>query len=328
MHHANRGIGSLISKIGINKKQILRQTYDRANPTEAALAGSRSCPSPVSCAGPLQRVRAPWGGLATHPAQKSYMLANYQWFILNKINKYRAVPLGFGLFILACLPVMCLGQLRADTLREKRLFFPYPMTEKNWYSSLGLTLTKMPQEITEEVQIRVPAIDFHVLRNLGRGFYLDGRINFELLQNHLSIGPRYSQVINQQFSFSVGDDIAWWFGFLNISEFQTRASGWLNYPNFSLGYRMHHHMLLTLKSEWMLNLYYQSKVGSDVTSTSHRTYAGWTLGIYLEQPLYRKANFLLGLRAIHSNFFWETWSLFEPFEPTLFFPEIIIGIPL
>jgi len=205
------------------------------------------------------------------------------------------------------------------------IFFPYPVPNKAWHSSLGVTMTAMPQDITEEVQVRAPAIDFHVLRGLPKGFYLDGRMNLQIIQNHASLGLRWAHPINSKFSFSIGDDMAFWYGNLNVASFDTHAQGWLNYPSISIGWRSDKDLLFTLKGEGMINVGWDSRVaGLHVTDRTNRL-NGWSATFMLEQPFYAKKNISLGVRAMYTNFFWQTWSLYETFDRNIFYPEIIIG---
>lgn len=229
-----------------------------------------------------------------------------------------------GILFTFSLPAYGFGQSRADSIPESFLYFPYPMQDRKWETSLGMTFTIWPQDIAEETWIHVPAIRFHAIRKLYKGFYLDGQINSQILQNLLTIGPRWACIINNKFSFSLGDDMGWWFGALNVEGFNTTASGWMNYPNVSLGYRMKKHLLLTWKTEAMIDLKYNSSVGDLSVSKSQQSFSGWSTSLYLEQPFYKKTNVILGFRAIYSNFYWQTWSLFETFDRHIFYPQIIV----
>lgn len=233
-----------------------------------------------------------------------------------------------GILFIFFIPNPALGQKETDSVSQNYIYFPFPMQAKKWHSSLGFSLTIWPQDISEEVQVRAPAGDFHVIRKIGKGFYLDGHLSFQIVQNHLSIGPRWAYVISDKFSFSLGDDIGWWFGSLKIGDFETTANGWANYPNISLGFRMPKHLLLTWKTEAIVNLSYHSEVGDQSVSKSQRTYSGWSTSLILEQPFYKQKNLILGFRAIYSNFYWQTWSLFETFDRNIFYPEIIVGFIL
>src|SRR5438552_2252150 len=119
--------------------------------------------------------------------------------------------------IFICVAAVACGQNSESSVQQSSVFFPYPVQGKKFHSSIGFTLTAMPQDVTEEVQVRAPAGDYHFIRKIDKGFYIDGRVNFQIVQNHFSFGPRWAHVINDRFSFSVGDDIAWWFGRLHVA---------------------------------------------------------------------------------------------------------------
>src|SRR4030081_2040701 len=63
--------------------------------------------------------------------------------------------------------------------QQKYIYFPYPM-DHQWRSSIGLTLTTLPQDITEEQHYRLPAIDYHILKKLGNKVYLNGRVDVQV----------------------------------------------------------------------------------------------------------------------------------------------------
>ena len=87
----------------------------------------------------------------------------------------------------AVLLLLCYSPVYSqDTLQEPKhaaIIFPYPMYKAKWRSSIGLSLISTPEDITEETQIRVPAIDFCVLRRINSHFIAEGRITAQILQN-------------------------------------------------------------------------------------------------------------------------------------------------
>jgi hypothetical protein len=211
--------------------------------------------------------------------------------------------------------------------QQKRIYFPYPM-DRNWQTSVGFTATTMPYEITEEIHFRVPAGDFHVLRKLGDKTFLDGRINFQVVQNILSLGPRWATPVSKRTSLALGADMAYWFGVINTQGLKTKGSGWQTYPNLSFGYRFNKAILLTLRAEAIMNLGIKTYAGDAKVATDYRLFSGSAYSVILEQPFYGKKSLSLGFRAIYSNFFWQTWTLFEPFDRNLFFPQVIVGLIL
>src|SRR4051812_17871704 len=87
--------------------------------------------------------------------------------------------------------------------QQKFIFFPHPMSQK-WTTSVGLTATTFPYDITEEMHYRVPAGDFHVIRKISNSVNLDCRISFQVLQNLVTLGPRWTRKLNNRFSMGAG----------------------------------------------------------------------------------------------------------------------------
>ncbi|MGI8637006.1 MAG: hypothetical protein ACR2KZ_16550, partial [Segetibacter sp.] len=124
---------------------------------------------------------------------------------------------------------------------------------KKWSTSVGVTATTLPYDITEELHYRIPSGDVHVIRKLSDHLNLDGRLSIQVLQNLLTVGARWTTSLNDRVSLGAGDEIGYWLGYLNFSGFKSRASGWQNYPNLSIGYRFNKQVLLTLRADAILN---------------------------------------------------------------------------
>jgi len=245
--------------------------------------------------------------------------------MFNNIQQIFKTRLALCFFTLICIfPAHSQDKPFQD---QKRILFPYPL-HKKWTTSIGLTLTTMPYEITEEVHLRVPAGDFHVVRQLKNKFYLDGRINFQILQNLITIGPRWATPLSDRWSMGLGNDIAYWFGFINVAGLKTKGSGWQNYPGVSLGYRLNKSILLTLRAEAIMNLSSKTYAGDTKVTGDYPLFSGSAYTVALEQPFAGKKAMTLGFRAIYTNFFWQTWTLFEPYDRNLFFPQLIVGLIL
>ena len=156
---------------------------------------------------------------------------------------------------------------------EKFIYYPHP-SYKKFNCSAGLIFTTLHQDITEETLFRVPAIDFHFLQKIFHEFSFVGRINSQILQHHFSGGIRWTHPIGNRLSFAIGNDIAYWTGKLKIEGFDTKASGWNDYPNISLGMRCGSDVLVTLKAEAILQLSHTSFVGTNRVSFEKYFYNG------------------------------------------------------
>ena len=206
------------------------------------------------------------------------------------------------------------------------IFYPAVHPEKQWQVSVGLIQVTPPKELTEEAWVRAPAFDLHALYGLPSNFSLDGRALSQVLQNHFSVGGRWTYPAGK-WAFGVGYDIAYWFGSLNVASFDSKAHGWMNYPSISVGYNTGD-VRLVLKGEGILDLYHKSSIGESEVMSDQNKMVGGALTFVMEQPFYKNTELSLGFRATYTKFDWMTWALFSTFDRYLFYPEIIIGFIL
>lgn len=231
-----------------------------------------------------------------------------------------------ALFICLCCSIVYSQDVSIQ--HQKFIFFPHPLPHK-WMASIGLTATTMPYEITEELHYRIPAIDFHALRKVSDKWYIDGRVNVQAVQNIITVGPHWATKITDRISLGAGNDVGYWFGFINVEGFNTRGSGWQNYPNVSLGYRFNKRVLLTLRADAIMTAGVQTYAGNIPVTTSYKLFSGSSYAVFLEQPFYGKNKSLtLGFRAIYTSFYWQTWTAFTNFDRAFFYPQLIVGLIL
>jgi hypothetical protein len=233
-------------------------------------------------------------------------------------------------FVVICMLAASNSYAQDSAFRAKHraIFFPYPMYKEKWRSSLGFTLLTTPEDITEEVRLRIPCGNFTVLRKISDHFTAEGRIDFQFLQNHIAAGVQYVKPISSKFYFSAGADIGYWFGFLKLEGFNSKGSGWLTYPGFSVGYMTRRDLLITLKVQASLNLYYQAENGENKFVSAQKYYNGEAFTLAIEQPFYQRKHLTLAFSAISNKFYWQTWSLFYKTNRKVFYPQITVGFIL
>jgi hypothetical protein len=241
------------------------------------------------------------------------------------VRLYIMKPIYFLLFLFSISIVTSAQDIPIEG--QKRIYFPHPMDDK-WRMSVGITSTTMPSEITEELRFRIPSVDLHAIKKVTNKFYLDGRILAQGFQNFISVGPRWATPITERISMSLGNDFGYWFGALNLENIKTKGSGFQNYPSISMGYRFNKSILLTLRAESIMNFGIKTFAGKTDVTTDYRLFSGSAYSIILEQPFVGKKSMTLGLRAIYSDYYWQTWTLFESFDRNLFFPQLIVGLIL
>ena len=256
------------------------------------------------------------------------MFANYYQemkpFMRCMMLRFAVQKLSLLLIAIQCLPAS--GYCQTDSL-EKRIAFPAPMN-RLWQSSIGFSFLTTPEAITEEVRLRVPAGELIVLRKINDRFNLSGRLTFQILQNHIALGARMVHQLSDRVYFSVGDEIGYWFGFLNVGGFDSKAHGWMNYLNASLGIRLKNNLLLTFKGEGSFNLAFTSKNGDNEISSDKNFYNGEAFTVALEQPFFHKKHITLSISGISNYFYWQTWSLFYLVDRRIFYPQFKVGFML
>jgi hypothetical protein len=204
--------------------------------------------------------------------------------------------------------------------------FPTPLTLWEWQRSVGLTLSTLPKEIVEEELNQSPALDLNSRLGLPWGFSADARLLVQVLTNHIAVGGKWSHAFGP-LAFSIGDDAAWWFGFLTIDGFNNSANGWLNYPNVSVGYDFGR-FRVSVRGELLLVLSYASYAGNNLLASDKNGFGGFSASVIIEQPFWKSTHVTLGFKASYLRYFYQSWFAYETFNRYLFVPELSVGFLL
>lgn len=213
-------------------------------------------------------------------------------------------------------------------IKSPFILFPSPEAHRNWKFSVGIKTTTTPEDITEETNFRIPCADFIAVRRISSALDIRCRLLVQVVQNQVTIGPRWSHSLSKKMFFAIGNDLGYWRGQLNIDEFDTRGYGLFNYPNLSLGYKPKINLLFTFKCEAILNLYDNFQIGRNEVSSLYDFFSGSAYTIAIEQPFYKKRYVSLAFTALYANFFWQTWTLYNTYDRNYFYPQISIGFIL
>lgn len=237
-----------------------------------------------------------------------------------------------GLLIVVLLPALAQRArepFEQPAERQPEIYFPQAPHPGEWRRSIGLIFTTTPPELTEEVRVNVPAIDFNLQRGLSKRWFIIGRVETQVVQNNLTVGVRWARPLTNRLFLSVGDDMSGWFGALRVKDvFNSQAYGSQNFLNASLGYRLTRGLQLTIKGETIVDVYYYARVGNLTIVDNALSINGYAASFVLEQPFYGKRHISLGLRAAYSNFNWQFWSLYDTFDRNLFYPQAVFAFIL
>lgn len=232
----------------------------------------------------------------------------------------------YFLLLAACVYLQATAQ---DSIasRLKGVYFPTP-TERSSKFGIGFTNTTMPYDVTEELHYRVPALEVHWLKRLSQKLSVNVHGSIQVFQNLINIGPRWSTALSDRYFLALGNDMGYWFGALNIESVKTRGHGFQNIPNFSIGRRFNRRVLLTFRADAQMNFGIRAFAKQTELTTDHKGLSGSSYSLILEQPFYGKKVLSVGLRGIYTDFFWQTWTLFETFDRNLFYPQVIVILNL
>lgn len=193
-------------------------------------------------------------------------------------------------------------------------------------TALGLRLLTVPRDIAEEEINKAPSIEMRSVLSLPWNFSLRGGAVLQVLTNELRLGTHWSWRLGD-FSVSVGDDWAFWFGFVNLEGFDNRANGWINYPGLALGIDLGE-ARVSARGEGMFILSQHTLAGENEVSSTKRVLVGGALTVIVEQPISRRTEMYLGVRLSQTKFHYQTWFAFSTFDRHLLFSELLIGILL
>ncbi len=203
--------------------------------------------------------------------------------------------------------------------------FPYPLAKHLRHTTLGVTFTTSPRDLTEQTQIDVPAGDLVVLQGLTDKLALTAHMKFQFLQNQGTIGLRRTFPIKGRFYGSVGANVGGWVGILKLAAFNTKGYGAMGGADAAVGFRSARDLLVTLRVESNLGLFNKTAVGQTVTDDNQIRANGYGATVTLEQAFFGRRHVAVGFRALYTNFNWQFWSLYDTFDRNIFYPEVFMG---
>ena len=232
--------------------------------------------------------------------------------------------------VLSICAMLILNSAPAQTLGTTpgTLHYPLAITPKEFKTEFAVSFSKMPQDVVEEsASIRWPLFTLEANYGLPENFILKGRINTQIITNHLLLGGKWVYAPHERVHLSVGYDIAYWFGQLKQYGFNNTAHGWINYPNLTVGYDFGK-VALSVKGE--LNIVTSHTLYADdiEVSTDQNFFNGGSFTVYLEQPLWKNTTVSLAYRSNFLKFYYPEWLLFPTINQFYFIPELEVGFRL
>jgi hypothetical protein len=205
------------------------------------------------------------------------------------------------------------------------IFYPHRFRPRSLQMEMALSQVKLPFDWLETA-VQVPLLQFHANYAFTKSITLDGRLSTLFIANHVSLGPRWHHQIND-FSFNLGYDVAFAFGFLKVEGFDSSVNTWINYPNVSVGFRLHD-IAFTLKGELSIITSNESRQGDIVITRNKDFFNGYTVGIYIEQRLWKNHVCTIGFKNSVAKYHFMAWPAFTTFNRFYNIPEVYLGLVL
>ncbi len=130
---------------------------------------------------------------------------------------------------------------------------------------------------------------------------------------------------------SLGYDGAYFFGYLDNFGFESKINGWFTYPNITIGYQFTG-FTLAIRTEALILMALNEtiddlKVIHDIGDYVGK-YDGFSFGLYIEQPFWKRTVAVLGMKFTVSRFYYPAWMAFTRFDRPLLIAETVLGFNL
>jgi len=212
--------------------------------------------------------------------------------------------------------------------KPKTLDFPDPITPYNFRLSLGYSAIKMPYDIAlEGATMKWPLIKFNAVMGLPENFLADGELSTEVLTNQFKLGGRWVYKFNNQLHADVGYGIAFLYGQLKQSGYDTKISGWYSYPTIAMGYDFEV-FTLTLRGTMSFINSLKTQSGSLETDFAAARNNGFSYSITMEQRFWKNTTVLIGFQMNYLKMYYPQWPLFPAFNRYYWIPEFQLRFTL
>lgn len=209
-------------------------------------------------------------------------------------------------------------------------YFMYPgcLSAGNYKHSVIVYAAKLPEDMVEEATnwIFAPVFTYSAKYGISKPFILTGSFNSNIITYNFSLGTQW---INKwdNFSISLGYSVSHFFGSLNDFGFKSNIYGWLSHPNVTIGYQFAE-CALAIRAEGLILISFTETIDEIEVPHYIGDYDGIALGLYIEQPLWKKNVVILGMKFTVSKFYYPAWMVFTRFDRHLLIAETVLGFNL
>lgn len=224
---------------------------------------------------------------------------------------------------------MAAGNISAQdiNIRNNSFFYPHSLNQNEVMQTIGLSSAKLPEDVVETDDVfRAPLFSYRIKYGLPENFIAEGSAESNFITFHFAAGPKWNYELGN-FSVSAGTDIAFWFGALKQFGFNTKIDGWHLYPNLSVGYAFQN-FSISVRSDMLFILSQSTRNGDMKTANTYDTFSGYSVGVYIEQPLWKDNFVVIGFKSNFTKFYYPMWAAFSTFDRFFYIPEFVFSFNL
>jgi hypothetical protein len=212
---------------------------------------------------------------------------------------------------------------RVYDITKNTFIFPHVWKPGSLKAAVGLSSTKFPLDFVESA-LRIPLLDASATIGLPKGLDFSLNANSIYIANQLRAGLHWNRE-GKVFATKLGYDAGFIFGALSQFGFDNRTSAWAHYPNFSIGFKARD-VAITLKAEANIITYINTTAGGIKVSELTDFYNGGSVGVYLEQRLWRNHVMIVGCRDVYVKYYYPVWPAFSEFNRRYHNLEFFLGL--
>jgi len=231
------------------------------------------------------------------------------------------------LLILILLALTTSIHAQTDTEDVENYFYPEAMNFGQIKSILGLSMSSLPEDVVETDDLfYAPLFSYYLKIGMPANFVVEASANSNIVTFQISLGTKWNFCPGKM-SFAPGYDVAYWFGGLKSFGFDSKARGWIHYPNFTFGYHFKT-FTVSVKSELILVTYVLEFQDDLVIARERNFYSGFAITTAIEQPLWDENILMLGLKINYTKSYYPQWATYSRFNRYFFIPELMVGFVL
>jgi hypothetical protein len=228
--------------------------------------------------------------------------------------------------ILIIIAFICLSNIFHLQSEDNFISYPKAYESGSFNENYGLEISRLPNSIGEDMFQQLPLLAVDMRYGLPSNISMIAKLRTVFLTSSVSIGALWSFGLDN-LPIAVGGHFMYWYGFAEFSSMDASASGFVFYPNISIGYEFDN-LYITLIGEASLTTLLTRQVSNIEVETAKMKVYGWRGSLIIEQPIYDETFLSLGFQLNYTRYHYPSWLAFTTTKHWLLIPEFHFGIKL